>query len=146
MANNVEKKKFRIQQLILAVNDNEFPPITINDESGRWTSNGSSLPTPFDSGTNDEFPITINDAIGNAYAEDERTQEIFNALNTNQRTLKKIFLSKASVLRPQSQTRKVCRERLPKFAFGSLGKRSRNVGNVQHIGNVGNVPGRVRRS
>ena len=28
------------------------------------------------------------------------------------------------VLRPQSQTRKVCRERLPKFAFGNLGKRS----------------------
>ena len=28
------------------------------------------------------------------------------------------------LLRPQSQTGKVCRERLPKFALGSLGKRS----------------------
>ena len=52
----------------------------------------------------------------------------------------------SKMLRPQSQTRKVCRERLPKFALGSLGKRSRNVGNVQHTRNVGNVPGRVRRS
>ena len=31
---------------------------------------------------------------------------------------------KIKMLRPQSQTGKVCRERLPKFALGSLGKRS----------------------
>ena len=93
----LKKENFRIQQLILAVNDNEFFPITINDEFGRWTSNGSSFPTPFDSGNCDEFPITINDAIGNAYAENERTQKKINALNTNQRTLKKFLLSETNV-------------------------------------------------
>ena len=34
------------------------------------------------------------------------------------------MISTSFVLRPQFQTRKVCRERLPKFEFGSLGKRS----------------------
>ena len=40
------------------------------------------------------------------------------------------FTQGAKLLRPQSQTKKVRRERLPKFAFGNLGKRSKNVGNV----------------
>ena len=41
--------------------------------------------------------MTIDDAIGTAYAKDERTQEIFNAPNTNQRTLKKFPLSETNV-------------------------------------------------
>ena len=82
----LKKENFKIQQLILAINDDELSPIT-----------GSSLPTPFDSKTSDEPSIIINDAIGTAYAEDERTQKNFNALNTGQRTLKKFLLSEASV-------------------------------------------------
>ena len=82
----LKKKNLKIQQLILAINDDELSPIT-----------GSSFPTPSDSETNDEFSVTINDAIGTVYAEDERTQFFFNALNTGQRTLKRFPLSKASV-------------------------------------------------
>ena len=82
----LKKKNFKIQQLILAINDDEPSPIT-----------GSSFPTPSDSETNDELSVTINDAIGTAYAEDERTQFFFNALNTGQRTLKKFLLSETSV-------------------------------------------------
>ena len=82
----LKKENFKIQQLILAINDDELSPIT-----------GSSLPTPSDSETSDELSVTINDAIGTAYAKNERTQEIFNALNTGQRTLKRFLLSEASV-------------------------------------------------
>ena len=84
----LKKENFKIQQLILAINDDELSPIT-----------GNSFPTPLDSGTSDKFfPMTINDAIGIAYAKDERTQEIFNALNTNQRILKKFPLSETNVV------------------------------------------------
>ena len=82
----LKKENFKIQQLILAINDDELSPIT-----------GSSLPTPFDSKTSDELSITINDVIGTVYAEDERTQKIFNALNTGQRTLKRFLLSETNV-------------------------------------------------
>ena len=67
MANNVEKK---VQNS------------TINLNNQRRT------PPP---------PVTINDAIRTAYAENERTQKKFHALNTNQRTLKKLSLSKMNV-------------------------------------------------
>ena len=39
----------------------------------------------------------INDAIRTAYTKNERTQEVFNVLNTNQRTLKRFLLSKTNV-------------------------------------------------
>ena len=81
-----KKKNFKVQQLILAINDDELSQIT-----------GNLFPAPFDSRTSDEFFITINDAIGTVYAENKRTQEIFNALNTGQRTLKRFFLSETSV-------------------------------------------------
>ena len=34
------------------------------------------------------------------------------------------------LLRPQSKQKRFAAERLPKFKFGNLGKRSMNVGNV----------------
>ena len=40
------------------------------------------------------------------------------------------------VLRPQVWTRKVCRERLPKFALGSLGKRSGTLGTFNTFGTL----------
>ena len=82
----LKKKNLKIQQLILAINDDELSPIT-----------GNSLPTPSDSKTNDEPSVTINDPIGTVYAKNERTQEIFNALNTGQRTLKRFLLLKTNV-------------------------------------------------
>ena len=82
----LKKKNLKIQQLILTINDDELSPIT-----------GSSLPTPSDSKTSDEPSVTINDAIGTAYAKDERTQKKFNALNTGQRTLKWFPLSETNV-------------------------------------------------
>ena len=88
----VLKKIKKIQQLILAINNGEFSPTTggTREPSLIRTPPESSPPTPSDSGINDEFfPMTINDAIGTVYAEDERTQEIFNVLNTNQRTFEK---------------------------------------------------------
>ena len=94
------KKKFKIQQLILTINNDEISPTTggTREPNLMKTPPENSPPTPFDLGTSEEFfPMTINDAIGTAYAEDERTQEICNALNTNQRTLKKIPLSETSV-------------------------------------------------
>ena len=54
----LKKENFKIQQLILAINDDELSPIT-----------GNLFPTPPDSGASDEtFPMIINDAIGTAYA------------------------------------------------------------------------------
>ena len=42
--------------------------------------------------------MTINDAIWAAYSENERTQKILNALNTNQRTLKNFLLSETKLI------------------------------------------------
>ena len=42
--------------------------------------------------------VTINDAILAAYSKDEKTQEILNALNTNQRTLKSFPLSESKLI------------------------------------------------
>ena len=80
------KKKFKIQQLILTINNDEISPTTggTREPNLMKTPPENSPPTPPDSGTNEEFfPMTINDAIGTAYAKDERTQKKFNALNVN---------------------------------------------------------------
>ena len=48
-----------------------------------------------------------------------------NMLSTNNNNFPaRDYLTPFNLLRPQFQTRKVCRERLPKFELGSLGKRS----------------------
>ena len=83
MANNIEKK-MDIQQLTLG-------PITNED------SNNSEIISnldPIDDETVSEFPVIINDAIWVAYSENEKIQEILNALNTNQRILKSFFYQK----------------------------------------------------
>ena len=82
----LKKENFKIQQLILAINNDEFSPTTggAREPSLIKTPPENSLFTPFDSGTSDElFLMTIDDAIGIVYAKDERTQKIFNALNIN---------------------------------------------------------------
>ena len=88
MANNVEKKNnLDIQQLTLG-------PISDDDSDNSETV---SNPDSIDDETFSKLPAIINDAIWAAYAEDEKTQEILNALNTNQRTLNFFFIrSKAS--------------------------------------------------
>ena len=61
-----------------------------------------------------------------------KTLEIFNIKNKTQNVNSHgpqkfiIFFGNKPIelLRPQSQTGKVCRERLPRFALGNLGKRS----------------------
>ena len=96
----LKKESFKIQQLILIINNDELSPTTggTREPSLMKTPPENSPPTSSDSGTSEEFfPMTINDAIGTAYAKDEQTQKKFNALNTNQRILKKIPLSKTSV-------------------------------------------------
>ena len=81
----LKKDNLDIQQLTLG-------PMT-NDDSDT-VSNFDSI----DDEAVSEFPATINDAIWVAYSEDERTQEILNALNTNQRTLKNFFLSETKLV------------------------------------------------
>ena len=75
----LKKDNLDIQQLTLG-------PISDDDSDNSETV---SNPDSIDDETFSEFPAIIDDAIWAAYAEDERTQEILNALNTNQRTLKK---------------------------------------------------------
>ena len=84
----LKKDNLDIQQLTLG-------PIT-NDDSDN--SETVSNPDSIDDEAVSEFPATINDAIWAAYSEDERTQEILNALNTNQRTLKGFLLSEAKLV------------------------------------------------
>ena len=77
MANSVKKNNLDIQQLTLG-------PIT-NENSNN--SETISNPDPIDDEIVSEFLVIINDAIWVAYSENEKTQKILNALNTNQRTL-----------------------------------------------------------
>ena len=73
MAKNVEKKNnLDIQQLTLG-------PITNEDSNNSETI---SNPDPIDDEAVSEFPVIINDAIWAVYSENEKTQEILNALNT----------------------------------------------------------------
>ena len=81
----LKKDNLDIQQLTLG-------PMT-NDDSDT-VSNFDSI----DDEAVSEFPVTINDAIWAAYSEDEKTQEILNALNTNRRLLKSFFLSEAKLV------------------------------------------------
>ena len=80
------KETLDIQQLTLG-------PISISNNS-ETVSNFDSI----DDETFAELPVIINDAIWAAYSENVKTQEILNALNTNQRTLKKILLSEAKLI------------------------------------------------
>ena len=75
----LKKDNLDIQQLTLG-------PITNDDSNNSETvSNLDSI----DDEAVSEFFVIINDAIWVAYSENERTQKILNALNTNQRILKK---------------------------------------------------------
>ena len=81
----LKKDNLDIQQLTLG-------PITNNDSDNSETV---SNPDPIDDEAVSEFPVIINDAFWAAYSKNEKTQEILNALNINQRTLgKKIIRSK----------------------------------------------------
>ena len=84
----LKKDNLDIQQLTLG-------PIT-NDNSDN--SETVSNPDSIDDETASELPAIINDAIWAAYSENEKTQEILNALNTNQRTLKSFLLSEAKLI------------------------------------------------
>ena len=77
----LKKDNLDIQQLTLG-------PITDDENSKNGT----------DDETFSEIPVTINDAIWDAYSENERTQKILNALNTNQRTFKNFFLSETKLV------------------------------------------------
>ena len=84
----LKKNNLDIQQLTLG-------PIT-NDDSDN--SETVSNPDSIDDEVVSELPVIINDAIWAAYSKNEKTQKILNALNTNQRTLKKILLSEAKLV------------------------------------------------
>ena len=84
----LKKDNLDIQQLTLG-------PMTNNDSDN---SDTVSNPDSIDDEVFPKFPVIINDAIWVAYSEDERTQEILNALNTNQRTLKSFLLSKTKLV------------------------------------------------
>ena len=89
MANSVEKKNnLDIQQLTLG-------PIT-NDDSNN--SETVSNPDSIDDETVSKFFAIINNAIWAAYSKNEKTPKILNALNTNQRILKKILLSETKLV------------------------------------------------
>ena len=82
----LKKDNLDIQQLTLG-------PITNKDSDNSKTI---SNPDPIDDEIVSEFPVIINDAIWAAYSKNKKTQKILNALNTNQRILKKIFYQKQS--------------------------------------------------
>ena len=102
----LKKENLKIQQLtfsLIVINDSDSDTVP-NSRSMNMElpPTASSFRTPSDSGTSDEpFSTTIDDAIGTAYAEDERTQENFNVLNTNQRNVEKVpFIRSKRYRRP----------------------------------------------